>query len=130
MSRNKQWIAEGARPHNAGHSDDERSQRGGRGRGRGQFRGGPNVRKFPNMTLRNPPQSKPGVSEAHTATVVNAPSVMVPAEPDEDDDDEPLPVIEEPELDPEAREALYQEVSFIPIVRAESADYLVARSGA
>lgn len=116
MSRNKQWFAEGSRPQSAGHSDDERAQRGGRGRGRGQFRGGPNVRKFPNMTLRNTPQSKPGGPEAHTATMANAPSATVPAEPDEDDDDEPLPEIHEPELEPEAREALYQEVSFVPII--------------
>jgi hypothetical protein len=39
---------------------------------------------------------------------------MAPAGLGEDDNDEPLPIIEEPELDAAEREQLYQEVSSNP----------------
>ncbi|KAJ3518491.1 hypothetical protein NMY22_g13648 [Coprinellus aureogranulatus] len=110
ISRNKHWVSEGSRPHTPAHSDAQSSQRGGRGRGRGQFRGAPNVRKFPNMSLRNTPQAKSEVTQTHTATMANASSATAPADPEDDDNDEPLPEIHEPDLDPEAREALYQEL--------------------
>ena len=131
LSRNKQWVAGESNtnhPRQGGATDGERWERGGarggRGRGRGAPRGGP-TRTFPNATLRNPPPIQ-------LTPVAAPPAITMAAAADgEEDNDDPLPVINEPVLETqEEREKMYQEVPAVSIARPKRTENPLARRGA